>query len=224
MTRNERFGSRLRELRKEKELSTGRKWTSEAVAKEIGISQTAYTNYENALRMPNLDGIEKLAAFYDKTPAYIACFTDNPGNTQQGSLLASVALSDRAAQVSQAELGDIGLSHAFLSRKGLTENDIYIDSVTDNAMAPELNRDDLIVIQRQHIAAQDVVAGVYLVENPNGVSFIRWVKPEIDGSVKIYPNNQTHFDTFKLDRDAFSQFTVLGSIVAVIKNPHFDTI
>ena len=56
---------RLKELRKEKGLMQA------DVAKAIGVSISAYSNYEQGIREPSIDILKKLSRFFNVTVGYI---------------------------------------------------------------------------------------------------------------------------------------------------------
>ncbi|EIE1227669.1 helix-turn-helix transcriptional regulator [Vibrio vulnificus] len=224
MNRNEKFARRLRELRKEKEIKDGRKWTCDAVGKAIGMTPSGYTNYENALRIPHLDVIEKIATFYNVDPSYIACFTDNKGNSSNGSLLIMPMLTEQARSDSASPLGDYGLSPEILERHYLSDDQILIDIIKDNSMSEHLIKDDVIIIQKnKNPSFEKINFGIYYLKDKNNQYWVRWVKTELDGSYKIYPNNTTHYESFKFSKEEFTQqFEVIGTIFKIIRTPQFD--
>ena len=61
-----------------KELREKEKITQSELAKELGISQNTYSQYETGARQPSLDMLIKLAEFYFVSTDYILGLTDNP--------------------------------------------------------------------------------------------------------------------------------------------------
>lgn len=221
MTRNEKFGERLRQLRAEKEARDGRKWTTEDVGKALGMTQSTYSNYENSLRMPALDGIERIAQFYKVSPSYIACFSDHRGNTDGDALLVLPTMTHYAKAAFANPLGDFGVSAELLATYGLSQVDILIDVVPDNAMAPSLQKNDVVILRRLgDISKQNLPHNLYCLKDDSGQTWFRWVKREIDGSVKVYPENTTHYDEFTFSQEQFdTNYQVMGSILKVIREP-----
>lgn len=56
---------RIRELREDKNL------TQAQLAKEIGVNWRTISNYENGIREPNLETIEKFCKFFEVTAGYL---------------------------------------------------------------------------------------------------------------------------------------------------------
>lgn len=64
------FPERLKELREEKELSIHQ------LAKEINVSPTAISRWENNLRIPNIVNLFVLSNFFDVSADYLIGLTD----------------------------------------------------------------------------------------------------------------------------------------------------
>ncbi|OCH31813.1 hypothetical protein A6E13_16455 [Aliivibrio fischeri] len=225
MNRNEEFGKRLRELRKEKEIKDGRKLTCEMVGKAIGMTPSGYTNYENGLRIPKLDIIEDIAIFYKVSPSYIACFSENKGNSTNESLLIMPQLTEQAKAESASILGDYAVSPELLLKSNINKENILLELIKDNSMSPHLFKNDFILIKKENLTLLDNLAfGIYCLKDKNNQLWIRWVKPELDGSYKVYPNNTTHYESYTFSKEEFSEFRILGSIFKIIRTPNFDDI
>lgn len=223
MNRNEKFGQRLRELRKEKEIAESRKWTCDQVGKAIGITPSGYTNYENSLRIPKLDVIEKIASFYNVSPSYIACFSDNKGNSNNESLLIMPQLTEQARAESASALGDFAVSPELLIKYSINKDELLNEIIKDNSMSPHLLKNDFIIIKKENFKSlENLSFGIYCLKDSNNQLWIRWVKPELDGSYKVYPNNTTHYESYTFTKEEFSKFEVLGTIFKIIRTPRFD--
>ena len=61
-----------------KELREKEKITQSELAKELGISQNTYSQYETGARQPSLEMLVKLAEFYFVSTDYILGLTDKP--------------------------------------------------------------------------------------------------------------------------------------------------
>ncbi|KSU14876.1 helix-turn-helix domain-containing protein [Lactococcus lactis] len=59
------FSERLKELRKEKDL------TQKEIANKLGVSRVAYTNWENGKREPNIERFVKLADYFNVNIDYV---------------------------------------------------------------------------------------------------------------------------------------------------------
>lgn len=223
MNRNEKLGNRLRQLRKEKEIADGVKCTCEQVSKALGIAPSSYSNYENALRIPKLEIIEDIAAFYNVSPSYIACFTDSKGNSNNESMLVLPSMTEYARQTSAAPLGDYGISSELLNQFNLNKDDILIEVIKDNSMADQLFKNDTVIIKKaKNHSIDNLIFGIYCLKDKNNQLWIRWVKPELDGSYQVFPSNKAHYESYAFSSEEFSQFEIVGTIFKVIRTPRFD--
>ncbi|MCC0642182.1 MULTISPECIES: helix-turn-helix domain-containing protein [unclassified Clostridioides] len=68
--------NRLRELRKEMNLST------QEIANKLNVHYTSIQNWENGRRKIDIDKLKDLAKLYDVSLDYITCLTDDRENTQ----------------------------------------------------------------------------------------------------------------------------------------------
>lgn len=66
------FGARLRQLRKQKDLS------QEEVSKVLGYSRVQVSNWEIERSEPDIQALSSLAKFYGVTVDYITCKVDSP--------------------------------------------------------------------------------------------------------------------------------------------------
>jgi len=65
-------------LERLKSLREKEKMTQSEIAKELGISQNTYSQYETGVRQPSLEILAKLAEFYFVSTDYILGLTDTP--------------------------------------------------------------------------------------------------------------------------------------------------
>lgn len=224
MTRNELFSSRLRNLRIEKEAKDQRRWTAEDVGKHLGMSQSTFSNYENGLRIPSLDVIERIAGFYKVSPSYLTGFTEHKGNTDSDAFLVLPSMSTNAKATFANPLGDYGISEEWLKQRGLTSSDVFIDVVADNSMAPTLLKDDVVILKRLADTGSAIAHGLYCLKDTDGHTWLRWVKRELDGTVNVYPENDTHFQKFTFKPEEFEKYTVMGTLLKIIREPKSDVI
>lgn len=70
------FGERLRELRKK------RKLTMKDVGAKFGLAESTISGYENNLRKPDMDTVEKIADFFEVTVDYLLGRSDSKAFTK----------------------------------------------------------------------------------------------------------------------------------------------
>lgn len=64
------MNEKLKELRKEKNK------TLKEVAKEVGVSLSAYSNYEQGIREPSYEILKRICVYYDVSADYLLGFED----------------------------------------------------------------------------------------------------------------------------------------------------
>lgn len=67
---NNIFGKRLRSLRREKDV------VMVEMAKDVGLTQTTLSKYENGKRIPNIEILERIAQYLDVSADYLIGKTD----------------------------------------------------------------------------------------------------------------------------------------------------
>lgn len=74
------FGKRLRELRKQKNL------TMKDLGKKFGLAESTISGYENGTRTPDLETIQKFATFFDVSMDYLVKGTEAHEGIGQANL------------------------------------------------------------------------------------------------------------------------------------------
>jgi len=90
--RNALFPTRLRELRKEKDIS------QESLAKELQISKSTLSLYETGDTLPDAETAAKMAAFFEVSANYLLCMTDYKAIESEGILAKDLGLSEIAIE------------------------------------------------------------------------------------------------------------------------------
>ncbi|MDR0855954.1 MAG: helix-turn-helix domain-containing protein [Clostridiales bacterium] len=70
------FSNNLRYLRGGKQIS------AERVAKELRITRSAYSNYEQGIREPDFATLKKIATYFEVSIDYLLDFEDESGKKQ----------------------------------------------------------------------------------------------------------------------------------------------
>ena len=66
----EKFNEKLKQLRLERALSQN------DVAEKLGLTRTAYANYEQGIREPSYETLKKICQFFEVTSDYLIGLTD----------------------------------------------------------------------------------------------------------------------------------------------------
>lgn len=93
------FGKRLKKIRKKSGLS------QETLAKELGISKSALSYYENGERVPDIIFLEKVAHYYNISLDYMLGFSDAM-NPEKSSIVDKTGLSEETIDTLMNEFDD----------------------------------------------------------------------------------------------------------------------
>lgn len=80
----------IAQARREMSARERRDVTGEEIAKAVGVTSAAYSRWENGERTPNEAAVQKLAAFFGVSPAYLRY-----GDSQASGVLDRVARAER---------------------------------------------------------------------------------------------------------------------------------
>lgn len=202
------IGDRLRERRLKKgwtarEASTA---ASYAVPEHLGpISTGRWQNWECAQRKPDTELYPYLAKVLDTTPQYLAGWTDEAGIGVETNKYI-------IANINQGgEADELAFNVEALKRHGLHEHKLHLLQVADDAMKPDMQRGNLILIDK---TATDITgAGIYALQTQGGDTFIRYVRRDIGSGYSVYANDEKHAPTKNFSDDEFAAITVLGKFV-----------
>ncbi|MFD2178534.1 XRE family transcriptional regulator [Veronia pacifica] len=190
----QQIGERLRTLRLQKG------WTAREAAlaasreapEELNISTGRWQNWECDQRKPSLNLLPILARALDTTPEYLAGWRD--AVTHNITEKSSTKTTDRDA----------------LDTLGLSDESLSMLKVSDDAMAPDFTRGDLVLVDASR--NQVMSAGVYALTS-GGAPLIRFVRRELGQGVTVYGNDEKHAPPQHFSDEAFSALEVIGEVV-----------
>lgn len=185
-------------------------WTLEETAKHLNVAVSRLGNWESEIRNPKLEQIEQYAHFFGKPFAYMAGLSDDDGSVPSVRGYAEPRLtSDIPAD--QAS-GDTAFSEAFLRRKSLQPGHLALIRMPDRGMAPHVHEGDEVLVDGRVSAVIDVGIYAFLV---NGRVWIRWARPEIDGSLNLFAEDADKFPSQVISKDKLDTIRVIGRAIRV---------
>lgn len=199
------IGDRLRERRQLKGWSAREAAASATVIAPGEISTGRWQNWECASRAPALELFPYLAKVLDTTPQYLAGWTDEAG----------IGFETNKYTVANVNPGGQADELAFnveaVRRHGLKERNLQLLTAGDDALAPEINRGDLVLIDKN--ATEITGVGIYALQSSAGDVFIRYVRRNIGTGYSVYANDEKHAPAQDFTEDDFAKLTVLGKYV-----------
>ncbi|AWG87361.1 helix-turn-helix domain-containing protein [Vibrio parahaemolyticus] len=131
----QKIARRIRQARNEKG------WTIDETSRQLGITISRFSNWEQAIRTPKHEQIVQLANLFGKNPAWIAGYIDNQGETANSLDYVTASLQYLPTNKGEVNLVEqVSNSTAFkidyLKERGLTENKVSLVKLIDDSMSP----------------------------------------------------------------------------------------
>ncbi|MFG0501108.1 XRE family transcriptional regulator [Pseudomonas putida] len=199
-----------------------REWTMKTVVQElrqwsgVEVGESAYSNWENGLRMPPPEMLIKLGDLFGVAPAWLQGFTSH-SSTYMNSYDYITANSPNIV----TKNGDLTLKQAsaataynleYLKSRRLDRNRVLSIKQLDSSMAGLIDEGDEILIDqtRCDVDGRDL----YAIVAPSNAIWIRWISRELDGNYRLSAQNTEHADVI-MDPDAFDKITVVGRVARI---------
>lgn len=198
------FPERLRELRKKR----GMKATEVATA--LGMSRAGYSNWELAVRKPTPEGLEKVAALLNTTPAYLFGWSDEEtASRYQAVDRMHITTSEGAISIPNAT-DDHAYSTDYLTERRFDADSLIAIKVDDDAMKGVVGLGDTVLVnmKRKRSDARDLFAILV-----NSRVWIRWIRPELDGNTYTLSAEDTNgWPDQPLSREQLAGLDIIGRV------------
>lgn len=195
-------------------------WTLRESAERMKVGLSRYSNWELGIRVPKYDDLVKAAEAFDVAPAWLAGFVDHPGNAVSGA--SDYVMASRPVISTQS--GSIRLKNAsdstafkadYLRRRDIPENKLLLIYADDDAMADVIQRGDELLIDQSRKTPETVDLFAFVVD---GRAWVRWVRPELDGSVTVTAENADLYPPQHLTRDQLDGLDMLGRVARISRD------
>jgi transcriptional regulator with XRE-family HTH domain len=208
--------NRLRQCRAERE------WTLEEVARKLtevsggeDISKQRYSNWEQGIRMPKPEQILQIAHVFAKPPAWIQGYTDNDSinATSNHYITANLPnITTKSGTIAVAQATDASAyNREYLKQRGLNANQLLSIRQLDNSMSGDIEEGDEVLLDLSRTSVQGAdMFGVRV----NGSIWIRWIRPQLDGSFVIAASSSRHEDQ-AMTAEQFADLEVIGRVARV---------
>lgn len=199
-----------------------RNWTMKALVQQLQercgaeVGESAYSNWENALRMPPPEMLIKLGDLFGVAPAWLQGFTSHSS--------ANMSMADYITANSPhivTKNGDLPLKQAsaataynvdYLKSRNLDRNRVLCIRQLDSSMAGLIDEGDEVLIDQTRCEVEG--RDLYAIVAPSNTVWIRWISREFDGTFKLSAQNDDHPDTI-LQPEAFEKLTVVGRVARI---------
>ncbi len=197
-------------IRKSRELS-GK--TASKVAEDAGISESRWRNYECRVRTPNISLFPQMAAACGVTAAYMAGFTKHQGSTSD-----SYKFSEANAVRIAAGSDILAFNTEALLKKGLTARKLTLITARDSNLSPTINAGDDVLFDGSQTDLN--VAGLFALQDKEYRLWLRWIRPEMNGSFTLSCNDKDRFPDQIMSAEELSNYEIIGRFVGVFNWTH----
>ncbi|HAS3046015.1 XRE family transcriptional regulator [Vibrio parahaemolyticus] len=211
----QKIARRIRQARNEKG------WTIDETSRQLGITISRFSNWEQAIRTPKHEQIVQLANLFGKNPAWIAGYIDNQGETANSLDYVTASLQYLPTNKGEVNLVEqVSNSTAFkidyLKERGLTENKVSLVKLIDDSMSPELDEGDEVLIDQTVKTPKTNDLFALLV---NGQIWVRRIRPELDGSFTICAGDSNRWpDQTVADTEALAKIDIVGRVCRIMRD------
>lgn len=205
-----------------KECRARKGWTHEQTAQHLteqsGERSTSsrYSNWELALRMPGPEQIIQLANLFGVSPAWLQGFTDNDcvGAVSRDYVTANPpSIPTRAGLLTLTQASDAtAYNLQYLERRGLNKNQLLAIRQIDGSMRGVVDQGAEVLLDRERSAVTGAdLFGIVV----NGVIWIRWLRPEVDGSFVLAAEDKAQYPDKLLSAEQVAQLDIVGRVARI---------
>lgn len=193
--------NRLKELRKGKGL------TQVELAKQIGIGQSGYSDWERGITRIDSESLAKLSALFSVSVGYILGEDEN----ERESFRRVPVLGSVPAGIPIEAIEDIVDWEDLPESMFTGDKEYFALEVKGDSMWPDYLPGDIVIVQRQPCCESGDVCVVYV----NGyAATLKQVKVDEDGSVSLIPQNPEYPPrTYSPDEVRSLPVTICGVVV-----------
>ncbi len=208
------ISERLAQSRREKG------WTLKETAASIHVGLSRYSNWELGLRVPRYDELVRLAESFGKSPSWLAGFTDHPGTVASGAEeyiainRASIATRDGTVRIKNAS-DSTAFKADYLKRRDIASDKILLVYADDDAMADVIQHGDELLIDRSRTRSDTIDLFAFVVD---GRAWVRWFRPEIDGTITLTAERSDRHPPEHLSRDQLNDLIILGRVARIARD------
>ena len=200
-------GQRLRELRARRGMK------AVDLAKALGIQRTRVSNWETGIRNPQREELVKLASVLDVSPAYlIGWINEEIYSTHQPIERNSLTLNNGETVTLESATSAHAYSEQFLNARDLKAQQLMALTVDDDAMNNVICKGDTVLVdmQRKRSGGRDLFAMLV-----NGSIWVRWVRPELNGTFTVSAENSTQYPDQTLTEKQLEALDIIGRITRI---------
>ena len=196
-------------------------WTGGEATKRLNdagcaVTLSTYYSWEQGVRPVNAGQIIALAEIYGCPPAWLQGLTNNDSlNAVSVNFVTanspSISTKNGVLQITQAS-DATAYSLAYLERRGLNKNKLLAITQVDTSMAGIIEEGDECLLDRDSGGVQGADLFGLVV---NGVIWIRWIRPQLDGSFIIAAQDQQQYPDQTVSPEQFKALDIAGRVARI---------
>lgn len=192
-------------------------------AKVAGIGKSTLIRYEAGERLPDLDGLYRLALAGNVTVAWLATgndgsFSPAAGASDSADDFVMVPRYDVHGSAGNGELihSEQIVDHLAFRAEwvrnalGVARKDLALISVKGDSMEPTLANGDLILVDTSARHVED--SAIYVLNTPKGL-FVKRLQHKLSGEVIVKSDNADKYEQEVYGPEAAAQLSVVGRVV-----------
>lgn len=169
-------------------------------------------NWECGLAAPKKQSLKMLASLLDSNAAYLGALSDVDGNISpewKYSIPAGVT-----AEETKRGMNFIALDTDTIKQHGYHPRDLRIVEVKDDTIMT-LKVGDAVIIDKSQTNVNGPSLFAIRFKQDIGAAqvWLRYLRPEIDGSYTLYCDDKTHYPDTRLNVSEFNQLELIGKYV-----------
>jgi transcriptional regulator with XRE-family HTH domain len=179
------------------------------------VSLPRFSNWETTVdpKIPSMHLFTHLARIFNVSAAYLAGFEDVPRreftDSDYISSIRTVTVGGRRFEVEGAD-DSLAFRRAYVAELGVPAETLLVIKQLDDSMRDTLSRGDRAVIdaRQSRVKGKDLF-GLLV----NGDVWLRWIRPEVDGSYTIAADDSDQYPDQHLTAEQLKDFQIIGRAV-----------
>lgn len=208
--------ARIRQCRQDKG------WTLDETARRLSdvsgerFTVSRYSNWEQELRMPMPEQIIQLGEVFGKPPAWMQGFTSNdslsPVSTEYVTAN-SPSIPTKRGVIPVPQASNATAYHLeYIERRGLNKNKLLAIRQLDGSMAGVIEEGAEVLLSRDASSVQGAdLFGIVV----NGSIWIRWIKPQIDGTFTLSAQDRAQYPDEQMTAEQLEKLDIVGRVCRI---------
>lgn len=197
-------------------------WTIDETARRLSVvsgervTGSRYSNWEQELRMPAPEQIIQLGEAFGVPPAWLQGFTSNDSLSPVATNYVtanSPSITTKAGLLGVAQASEAtAYSLDYLEKRGLNKNKLLAIRQLDGSMAGVIDEGAEVLLNREATTVQGAdLFGIVV----NGSIWIRWIRPQIDGTFTLAAQDREQYPDQQLTAEQLEKLDIVGRVARI---------